>query len=156
MKTTVDLPIELNGAWAERLIGYALLKCGADEVQVRMRTRWSEAMEAELEKRGISSKTHRTDMDAVARFGADYFLVESKAMGTEVEGNLPEDIALRTEAVSRLFGRFGVPLVCYLHYDGEPFVINRVNIFGYRTLSNIDALKALLQKAIGERRKTRR
>ena len=142
--------IDRNGEWLERLVGYVLLECGADEVQVRVRTRWEEETEARLQKTHHED-VHMTDIDVAARFGADYFIVSVKSSKKQRVG----ETTAEARAFARLLGRFCVPLVCFLRHGGPPTEAeNGVFCFGYQTLVDREAMKELLDMAIQGRRTT--
>ncbi|QTA81759.1 restriction endonuclease domain-containing protein [Desulfonema limicola] len=142
-----------NDEWFEALTGYVMLLCGADDVQVRFRSSWSEETEKKL-KQKPKINPFMTDIDVIARFGTAYYIISCKISNKK---NLkPGDATAEANAFASLFGRFAVPLVCFLKYDGEPYKTNNgVYIFGHKTLCDTTALKELLDRALNEKRKTR-
>ncbi|OPY70138.1 MAG: hypothetical protein A4E57_00778 [Syntrophorhabdaceae bacterium PtaU1.Bin034] len=134
--------------WFEELIGYAFIAAGADDVRVRIQTAWTEGRQAALEQK--HQGVHRTDIDVVARFAGNYFVVECKsgkrARVRRVTGGV--------SAVANLFGRFAVPLVAHLDHHGEPVEIGGVYMFGYRTFVDSVALNDLIGRSVADRRTT--
>jgi len=47
-----------------------------------------------------------------------------------------------------LFGRFAVPLLARFQYNGDPIIINDVFVFGFRTFSDKNKMKKLLEDAV--------
>lgn len=135
-----------NNEWFEKLIGYILSKCGADDVRVRIRTGWSETTESYLQGK-YGKSPHKTDIDVAACFKTNYYVVSCKSGKKDDEGKITTEIS----AVSSLFGRFAIPLVAYLQYEGEPYKHNGVYIFGFKTFLNTEKMKSLIDIAIKEK-----
>ncbi len=138
--------------WFEALTGFVMAECGAQDVQVRVKTRWPQETEVHLSQ--IHGKDiHMTDIDVIARFSTDYYVISCKSGNPGARGK----ITAEANAFASLFGRFSIPLVCYLKYKDEPYNTNNgVYIFGYRTLCDTEAMKALLKQAVAVRRNTGR
>jgi hypothetical protein len=141
-----------GGEWFESLIGFVMAQCGARDVQVRLRTRWSPETEKKLMEK-YNKPVHRTDIDVIAGTETLYYIISCKA--TAKNENLVGDITTEADAFASVFGRFAVPLVCFLKYDGNPTnETNNVYVFGYKTFCDKQRMKDLLKKAVNERRKT--
>jgi hypothetical protein len=140
-----------NSYWLEQLVGYALLQCGADDIYLGVKEKLSANSEAFIRSRaGVHMPMHRNEYDVLARFGDNICMVECKS------GKIKEQAAAghATELKSTL-PRFVVPLVCRYRYGGQPRKAdNGIWIFGYRTLTDEDALKTLIERAFSERRTT--
>ncbi len=148
----VGVPGNLKTNWGENfemLVGHAILSSGADDVRVRIRTKWSGKTQEHLEKKH-KKDTHMTDVDVVARFGGDYFVISCKGGG----GAKQRETAKELKAVKNIFGRFAVPLVAWFNHADGPKKVDDVYLFGHKTLSNYEALKELLQRALKENRTT--
>lgn len=143
--------IYIKGDVFEELVGYVFAKLDADDVNVRVRTRWSEKTEKFLiNKYGMTP--HMTDIDVVARFGVNYYVISCKAGKVSDFDHVTREVSAAGKA---LFGRFTVPLVShFLYSEVEPMLKNGVWIFGYKTLINQDSIRELIEKAIKERRTT--
>lgn len=141
-----------GGEWFEKFIGYIMAECGANDVQVRVRTKWSEGTRRYLEEKYKREVLHRTDMDVIARFNSNYYIIECKSQ--KKIGNT-KVIADKMKADAPLFGRFTIPLIAHLHHKGEPQNINGVYVFGPETFTNYDAMRSLLEKALTEKKTTR-
>ncbi len=139
-----------NNIWFERLVGYVMGKLQAEHVHVRIRTRWSKKMEQHLAGKKFKVPPFKTDIDVVGQFGGDTYVVSCKA----TQKRYPGAEAAEISAMASLFGRFAVPLVCFLQYNGPPVTANGVYVFGYRTLVDYEAMRQLLRDAIETRRKT--
>lgn len=148
-----DLIFSTEGdEWFEALTGFVMAECGAQDVQVRVKTRWSEKTEAYLSQIH-GNDIHMTDIDVIARFHTQYYVISCKSGNPGERGK----ISAEANAFATLFGRFAVPLVCYLKYKGEPYNTNNgVYIFGYKTLCDTEAMKVLLKQAVVVRRNTGR
>lgn len=107
-------------------------------------------MERYLAGKSFKAPPFRTDIDVVGQFGGDTYVVSCKA----TRKRHPNAEAAEVSAMASLFGRFAVPLVCFLKYDGPPVTANGVHVFGYRTLADESAMRQLLNDAIEPRRKT--
>ena len=140
-----------EGKWFENFVGYCLLKCGADDVQVRIRTAREPESEKYLQGKYPGEKIFLSDIDVVARFAANYYVISCKATKMQATNITADEIA----AMATLWGRFAIPLVAFLKYGDEPFqAYNGVFVFGYKTFTDYEALKNLLQKAIKQKQKT--
>lgn len=137
--------------WYEELIGYLMVKCGADDVNIRLRTGWDKETEAEIKSRrqNINGRLFKDDIDVVARFNGAYYVIECKSGKKKNIGNHIANIS----GVSKLFGRFAVPLISFFQYKGDPYMHQGVYIFGYKTLLNTVAMKDLLTQAFIEKGK---
>lgn len=136
-----------GGEWFERLIGYLMLQCGADNVRVRMRMSWSEDTQQLLEKRHQNS-IHRDDIDVIARFKDRYYLISCKA--AKKDNDTVDSVAKEAHAFAYTFGRFCIPVVCYLKFGDNPDKPEKyhdVFVFGYNTFTNPEQMKALLEMA---------
>jgi len=116
--------------WFENLIGYVMLKQGANDVRIRM-----------LTVRG-DENISLTEIDVVVRFGATYFVISCKAGKSPVER-----AAYEIAAVARLFGRFAIPLLVRLQFIEEPKIINGVYVIGFPTFSREERMKMALEDA---------
>jgi hypothetical protein len=146
----VDCRFDSGNEWFERLVGFVMAECGARDVQIRFRSRWSPAAEKRLKKR--FGQVHLSDVDVIARFGPNYYVISCKATkAKQIEATASEAVSFAS-----LFGRFAVPLVCFLAYDGPPYADpHGVYVFGHRTLTDTEAAREMLQRAVEERRTTR-
>jgi hypothetical protein len=145
-------PIEIyigNGNWFEELVGYVFCACGADDVAVGTEIPWSEETQKVLSEK-YGQMPHMNEIDVVGRFRSDYFVVSCKATRKEDEVKRCTEI----KAVASLFGRFAVPMLCFLRYGGNPYTKNGVTIFGCQTLTDKDKTKALLKQAMERKRTT--
>lgn len=142
-----------GGEWFELLIGYVMLNCGADDVRVRIRTRQSEEIEEKVLK--YEKKTpHKDDIDVVARFKNQYFVISCKATEKKSIAKYSQE----AKAFSHIFGRFVQPMLCFLKYEGQPVTPqdnNGVTVFGYQTFMDPEKMKSLLNKASVSRQTTR-
>ena len=139
-----------GGEWLEKLAGYALAKCDADDVAVRVRTNFGEYNAKEIAKK-YGCDPHMTDIDVAAFFQGNYYVVSCKQSRQQ-----PKKVCAEAAAVASVFGRFCVPLVFMFKHAGEPESFDGVYRFGIKTLADFDSLKALLAKARDERRTTAR
>ena len=100
---SATIPLEHN-RWFEEIVGYALLKCGADAVEVGVRT-----FRAERPGRG---RELLSDLDVAARFKGRYVIVECKS-----GSNAPlQAVAAEAVARARAFDRFALPIVAFYRY----------------------------------------
>lgn len=137
--------------WLEQLTGYMLHKCGAEDVAVSTKVRWSAATEAWLEKSKAES-VHKNDYDVIAVFGGEYVMVECKSGHDKP---LAAMIA-QTNGLAKTLGRFTLPLLCRFNHHGPPQEQNGVWVFGHRTLTDPVGLRALIDRAFSGRRTTHR
>lgn len=138
-----------NGKWFEDLVGYVLSDLNADDVNTGTSIAWSEAMETSLLNRH-GMLTAMNEIDVVARFGINYYVVSCKATAKEAVNELTTEVM----AMASLFGRFTVPMLCFLRYYGKPYNHNGVYIFGCKTLCDKEKMKELLQSSLNEKRTT--
>lgn len=147
-----------DGKWFEQVVGYAIKDCGADDVQVRIRTDWNaDLRKIFIERNKLENEGHKifmTDLDVSARFGSHYYLISCKTNFNQ--DNLDHDIT-EAEAMAKLFGRFGIPMYCVFDYLGEPNDLANKNVFvfGPKTLTNSKAMKQLITRARENRQTTR-
>ena len=141
-----------TGFWLELLTGYMLVKAGADDVAVRVRTQWSEELSKDLNSNPfLRSEPFRTDFDVIARFAARYFVIECKTSRDESLRKSGRQVL----KVAGVLARFAVPLVCKFSKADEPLKTDDgVYAFGHTTLLDPEKLKGLLEKAAAERRTT--
>jgi len=146
------LTIDAKDEWFERLVGFAMAECGAQDVQIRVRTSWRKETENHLKQKfQTGPRPHKTDIDVVARFQTTYYVVSCKSG----KNYSMKQTTAEADAVARLFGRFTIPMACFLRHDGPPRKDdNGIYIFGYQTLADAEALKGVIQQAADERRKT--
>lgn len=147
-----------GGEWFERLIGYVMIQCGAENVRVRMRMAWSEATHNVLKKKYKNSMKDqdiiKDDIDVAVRFKNRYYLISCKA--TKKDNDKIDSVVNQAEAMSEAFGRFCIPLVCYLKFGGEPVKHNnKLYVFGYNTFTEPDKMKALLETAAIDKKSKR-
>lgn len=144
------------GGLFEKLVGHAIAECGAHHVQIRIRTRWLK----EDTIRHIQEKYSRygkkepfmSDLDVVAAKDANYYVISCK--GGKNFGGVSKS-ANEAAAMAHIFGRFSVPLLCTLVYEGDPEETPiGVYRFGWKTLVDSRAMKSLLETAVKKRRKT--
>jgi len=153
-------PVELamQGKWFEQLVGYVMKDCGADDVQLRIRTDWNAEMrEFLIERHQRENEPHKifmTDLDVTARFGSYYYVISCKTLFEQ--DNLKRDIN-EVDAMASLFGRFGISMYCAFEYPGEPddSVNKNVFVFGPKTFTNPEAMKQLLIRAREGRQTTK-
>jgi hypothetical protein len=138
---------EPTGLWFEKLVAFLLLRSGADDVDVRLRIPWDEEIKRQ---KGLHQDSFKTDCDVVARFGTNYYMIECKATKRENSNK----VAWATSARAALFGRFTIPVVVFLRYAGEPVQEGGVYVIGYRSFLDPQVLKATLDKAWNDKRKT--
>jgi hypothetical protein len=154
-KHFVEFSLEQN-IWLEQLVGYMMLKCGAQEVAVSTKVRWSAETEMRLQKhhkaflKNDGDFTAKNDYDVIAAFGGTYVMVECKSGNDESETKM---ISQCRGLVSTL-PRFTLPMLCRFNYHGEPKKQDDVWIFGHRTLTDAAALKNLIHEALAAPRTT--
>ncbi len=146
-----------KGIWFEQLIGYLAVQCGANDVQTRVRLQWTDQTFHYLEnlynpQHEEEKRPFRSDIDVVARFKGNYFIISCKSGYVEDESIVTQEIS----AVATIFGRFAVPLFANFKYSGEPKLVNDVYMFGYNTMLNIKTLNKLFTKALEKKQQTRR
>ena len=132
------------GTWFEKYVGYLTMRCGADDVRVRVRTQWSWN---EGEQR---EHIFMTDMDVIAQFKTNYLVIECKSGKPDLENDI-----IQPQAGAKLFGRFGAPLLAYWQYDGEPYKHRNVDVIGRKTLEDTETMKAFIHNVLEGKRKTR-
>lgn len=139
--------------WFKELIGYVITDCNADDVHVMLQTGWSEAARESLScsQDNEGGENCKNDIDVVARFDAGYYMISCKTTGLQKE----DEAVSEANSSAGLFGRFCVPLVAFLGYDGNPKNSKKTYIFGHKTFTNRGAMKTLLENARAERQKTR-
>ncbi len=135
-----------NGKWFEGLIGLVMSECGASDVQIRMRTDYQPKTREHLINRhqlqNDGEDLFMTDIDVVARFDSDYYVISCKV---PFDAELLDANTNQIAAMSKLFGRFALPMFCSLRYDGQPDNShNGVYVFGPRTFTNNKDMKELL------------
>lgn len=148
--------MEKGGFWFEKVVGFAALKAGADDVRVGVKTAWSSTTEAFLMSKHSSGpdtesdKQFMTDIDVVVKKGINYYAISCKATeARELEQTTDEAVAFAS-----VLSRFVVPMVCFLRYDGEPYKErNDVVVFGWKSLASSRLMEALLNVAVNLRRK---
>jgi hypothetical protein len=153
-KSNMTFSVRLN-EWFEALTAYVLVKCGIRDVQVRFRSAWSKPVEEHLVEKFKTEKNFvppfMSDVDVIATLDNNYYVISCKA----TKKHNADDFTAEASAFARLFGRFAIPMLCYLKYDGQPYnTYNGVYIFGYKTLCDTDKMKALLGTALADRRNT--
>ncbi|GAI91052.1 unnamed protein product, partial [marine sediment metagenome] len=67
-----------TGKWFERLIGYVLAECGAQDVQIGITTEWRSETKKHLAGK-YSGASQMSEIDVAARFKAVYYIVSCKA-----------------------------------------------------------------------------
>jgi len=149
-KRVVKLDMSAN-KWFERLVGFMMLECGADDAQVHMRTKWRDETVSTMKKMPSGMETQMTDYDVVARFGSQYYLIECKTGKIHSVTQKTEDVS----NVAQTLGRFTVPMICFLKYMHEPDnQFSNVYRFGFRTLFDKNALNHLRMTALRSRQHT--
>lgn len=147
-----------GGEWFERLIGYVLLECGADDVRVRVRMKWrpktQKRIKGNLEK---GTGVFKEDIDVVARFKGRYYLISCKA-GKKADAGI-DDISREAMTFAHTIDRFCIPMVCFFKYNVDAdldklLVRNNVPVFGCKTFLSPEKMKSLLEH--GARRRTSR
>jgi hypothetical protein len=161
-KVTISQPGKSNmtfsvrqNEWFESLTAYVVLQCGAKDVRIRFRSAWSEPVEEHLIKKYKNGKDYTppfmSDVDVIATLDNTYYVISCKA----TKEHNADEFTAEANAFASLFGRFAVPMLCYLKYDGQPYnSSNGVYIFGYKTLCDTQQMKALLAKALADRSRT--
>jgi len=139
-----------RGACFEQLIGYVMMKTGADDLRVRLRTSKDGVEERQLEERFPGQVFHRTDVDVISRFQSIYYAISCKSGSRYKRVDEIETI----KAVATLFGRFTIPLFVALNHSGDPIHEKGIYIFGPKTFTDQNAMRTLLQSAAQNRRKT--
>lgn len=144
------------GGLFENLVGRVIAECGAHHVQIRIRTQWlKEDTIRHIEEKysGYRKKEpFMSDLDVVATKDADYFVISCK--GGKKFGSVSK-AANEVSAMAPIFGRFAVPLLCTFTHGGDPEEISKgVYRFGWKTLTDSEAMKKLLETAVTKRRKT--
>ena len=140
-----------DGQWFEDFVGYIFMICGAQNVNTRVRIAWNEHMARNFNAK-YHKESHMVDIDVAARIDSNYYVVSCKA---GAKGNVNKEHAkLEVEHTAALFGRFTIPMMCFLKSAGEPYKNGDVYVFGYKTLIDTDKFKNLIKKATNERRKT--
>jgi hypothetical protein len=140
--------------WFERVIGHIFHMSGADEVRTRIRTKWQIAFSPRRGGAGKSepvSPVFKDDIDVVARYGTNYIVVECKASKKQfLETWVPE-----TSARSRLFGRFAIPMLCFMKYAESPYYEDDVLVFGNSTFTDFSRMREMIENALQKKRTTR-
>ncbi len=144
--------------WFEQWVGWRFLKVGgADDVRIRMRTKWSTDHQrgalsrpaAGAEKTLAASEEHgerlyepfKSDFDVVLRFGHRYMVISCKSGKVKETTLLAEEVA----AVSAIFGRFTIPVLVQLPWDGEPTRIKETWRLGGTHLLDDKILRTLIR-----------
>ena len=139
-----------GGEWFERLIGYVMMQCGAHDVQVRIRGKWSAATQKNLKKWLKTSDVHMKDIDVVIRRRGRYYAISCKATAKASAKSEPtlEYVCNQSKAFAHAFARFCIPIVCFLKFGDDPanpLVEQNVPVFGYNTFTNHEKMGALLE-----------
>ena len=155
-----------GGGWFERLTGYALINCGVDQVRVRVRIKWSKETENKIKSEAKKKKKlepgksiFMEDIDVAARVGGNYYVISCKAAPkapktSGVNVKTLSQIADEARAFALRFGRYCIPMVCFLKYEDDPDQpeeCNDVMILGYNTLIDSEKLKQALATAAAKR-----
>lgn len=145
------------GELFEKLVGVVVAESGAQHVQIRIRTAWlEEKTESHVRKKWsgqVRGKPFMSDLDVVAVRDADYYVISCK--GGNLSGVSKAAAVSEVAAVAHIFGRFAVPLLCVLKYNGDPEETeNGVYRFGWKTLVEPGQMESLLATAVTKRRKT--
>lgn len=134
-----------NDEWFEALTGYVMILCGATDLRIRFRSAWPKHIQNRLlANQNIGNKVHQSDVDVIATINSTYYVISCKISDKKTPGKL----TLEAAAFASLFGRFAIPMLCFLKYRGDPYNDNNgVYIFGYKTLCDTGSMKALLRQA---------
>lgn len=158
-----------NGQWLEDFVGYMLIKAGAENVNTRIRIAWDEESQKALSEKYQNESMdennrankkfprnpgsfHMEDIDVAGRVNGNYYVITCKSGSTKHLSQYKTKVEV--EHTASLFGRFTIPLMCFLKHQGEPYKTGDVYVFGYKTLIDTDEFKNLIKKATNERRKT--
>ena len=140
-----------NDIWFEDLLGMQLRRSGADNVYLRLETRWGD----DEENRDIvkyQEVSPLSEVDVTARFGTNYLVISCKS------GKGGSKLAISTEAMAyaALFGRYARPVVAYLRHQGEPkrHAITGVWEMGPATFADADRLRDFAQRVFRESQTT--
>lgn len=139
-----------SGEWLEKVTAFMMMECGADEAVSRIQTTWSEKTQAMLKNRYKNAEIFMRDMDVIARFGANYYVIECK---TQKNATL-ETLAHKVIGDAAVVEHWAVPLVCVFRQKGEPQKKNigsGVYFFGHETLFDKTKMQNLLKTALAER-----
>lgn len=138
-----------NDEWFEALTGYVMILCAATDLRIRFRTAWPEPIQKQLlSNPNFKNQIHLSDVDVIATIDNTYYVISCKISDKKNVGQN----TLEAIAFASLFGRFAIPMMCFLKYQGEPYNSNNgVYIFGYKTLCDTNRMTALLQRAKAER-----
>lgn len=148
-------------AWFECIIAYMLNSAGADEIKLNLTIPWSDTTQKiifdRLEKKAkhpkkplAVQKIHRTEVDIVARFGSNFYIISCKS-GQNVQ---KKKAIAELKGVAPVFGRFAFPLLVSLKHKGEPQKIDGVYVAGYDTFSDVAKFRELLKTIKKESRTT--
>ena len=140
-----------NNYWLEQFVGHMLMRCGADDINLGVTEKLAPQSEAFIRKRSkCRVYIHRNEYDVLARFGDKICMVECKS------GKITEKaVSDHAAGLNSTLPRFVVPFACRFKYAKEPKKTeNGVWIFGHRTLTDVVALKKLINEAFAERRTT--
>lgn len=139
-----------QAGWIEELVGYVMAACHADDVVVRLKIPWSDALQSDILQKH-QFRGHRTEMDVAALYLGSYYMISCKQSKGQSGYVTNEAIAMAS-----ILGRYAIPLVCVLKYQGEPNnQSNGVYKFGLKTLVDPVAMQNLLNQAHQVRRTTR-
>lgn len=133
--------------WFENLLALQLHRSGADDVHLRLETRWSDEDER-YDANKHQEKTPLSEVDVTGRFGTNYLVVSCKSgkNGSKL------DTSSEAMAYASLFGRFARPVVAYLRHQGEPrrHAVTGVWQIGPATFADAESFRAFTQRIFHE------
>ncbi len=127
-----------GGLWFEEFVAFQFALAGADDVLARIRIK-SEDDHGE--------DRFQTDIDAVARFNSQYYVISVKADRVALESDQGIGEIEKVKADAGIFGRFTVPLFVLLYHVGKPTLHKGIYVFGCETLLNTRELRQLIELA---------
>lgn len=129
--------------WFEQLVGYVITKNLDDaEVRIGVKTYWQNGGgSGSVERR----KYFRSEGDVYAKTGSRYYMISCKA-GKNMPGS-QKVIAREVKSVAAALDRMVIPLLAILKYSGKPKQVEGVYVFGYKTLIDNEAFKAMFAEA---------
>ncbi len=140
-KKLIEIDSYENDRWFEELLGYAFLKCGADDVRVRIKLDRDKKVKEHLTNK-YGRAEPLSEIDVVARFGAKYYCISCKS------GKKHKFASGEIHAVSKIFGRYAIPLLAKINHKGEPRCgEDEVFVFGPHTFTNSINLKKIVNDA---------
>jgi len=129
--------------WFEQLVGYVVTENFDDaEVRIGVKTYWQVGSGSG----SVQGRKHfRSEGDVYAKTGSRYYMISCKA-GKNMQVS-QKVIAREVKSVAAALDRMVIPLLAILKYSGKPKQVEGVYVFGYKTLIDNEAFKALFAEA---------